>query len=238
MKKKVSIIIPAYNEENSIEKLLKLIKSIKLEKIGFSKEIICIDDGSTDKTSILIKKFKDVVYIKQKNSGKGAAVQKGISRSKGQLILVQDADLEYSPKDYIKLLKPFIKKKKIAVYGSRYFNKSLFSYNFFSKEKQSYLAYVFNFFLSGFFYIVFGKYYSDLLTGYKVYEKGFFKKLKIKTKGFETDHEITINLLKNDYKILEVPIKYTPRSKKEGKKINFFDAIKAIFLIIKMKFII
>ncbi len=233
----VSIIIPIYNEENSIKALLKKIESVELRALGFVKEIVCVDDGSTDNTASIIKKFKGVKYFKQRNQGKGAAVQKGIKKSKGKLILVQDADLEYDPSDYKKLLKPFVKKNKIAVYGSRYFNKSLFSFNFFEKEKQSFLAFIFNFFLSSYFFLLFGKYYTDLLTGYKVYEKSFFKKVNIKTKGFETDHEITINLIKKRYKILEVPIKYMPRTKKEGKKINFFDALKAIFVITKMKFL-
>jgi len=233
--KKVSIIIPAYNEENSIKALIKTIQSINLNKLGFSKEIVCVDDGSTDKTGEIIKKFSGVIYLKQKNQGKGAAVQRGIKKSKGELILVQDADLEYDPKDYKKLLKPFLKNNRIAVYGSRYYNKSIISFNFFGKNKQSFLAFFFNFFLSGYFFLLFNSYYTDLLTGYKVYEKSFFNKTKIKTKGFETDHEITINLIKKNYKILEVPIKYMPRTKKEGKKINFFDAIRAIFVITKMK---
>ena len=113
-----------------------------------------------------------------------------------------------------------------------------FSYSFKKDNKQSYLAFIFNFFLSLYFYILFGKYYSDLLTGYKVYERNFFKKIKVKTTGFETDHELTINLLKNGYDIIEVPVKYISRSKKEGKKINIFDAFKAIALITKMRFTI
>lgn len=234
---KVSIIIPAYNEGNFIEQLLKKIINVNLSSIGFKKEIILVDDGSLDNTKKIVKKFKKVKYLKQYNQGKGKAVQRGIKYSSGKIILVQDADLEYDPYDYPSLLKPFKLKKNIAVYGSRYLNKSIFSYSFKKKNKQNFLIYVFNFFLSFYFFILFKKYFSDLLTGYKVYEKDFFKKIKVKTKGFETDHELTIELLKKNYEIIEVPIKYNSRTKKEGKKINIFDAFKALILITKMRFL-
>ena len=238
MKKKLTIVIPAFNEAKYISNLVKKINAVNLSKLNFSKEIIFVDDGSTDDTKIIIKKFTNVRYFKQYNQGKGSAVQKGIKNASGSVVLVQDADLEYDPKDYPRLLKPFLVNKKIAVYGSRYLHKNIFSYKFKKDNKQSYLAYIFNFFLSFYFYILFGKYCSDLLTGYKVYERNFFKKIKVKTTGFETDHEITIKLLKNGYDIIEVPIKYNSRTKKEGKKINIFDAFKAIVLITKMRFTI
>lgn len=238
MKKKLTIVIPAFNEAKYIPNLLKKITAVNLARLNFSKEIILVDDGSTDETKRIVKKNKRIKYLKQYNQGKGSAVQKGIKNASGDVVLVQDADLEYDPKDYIKLLKPFLDNKKIAVYGSRYLNKNIFSYSFKKDNKQSYLAFIFNFILSLYFYILFGKYYSDLLTGYKVYERNFFKKIKVKTTGFETDHELTINLLKNGYDIIEVPVKYISRSKKEGKKINIFDAFKAIALITKMRFTI
>ena len=236
MKKKLSVVIPAFNEEKYIPNLIKKINAINLSTVNFSKEIIFVDDGSTDNTQEVIKKYKTVRYFKQSNQGKGSAVQRGIKNAVGSTVLVQDADLEYDPKDYLKMLKPFLIKRKIAVYGSRYINKNIFSYKFKKKNKQSYLAFIFNFFLSFYFYILFGRYYSDLLTGYKVYERNFFKKIQVKTKGFETDHELTVKLLQNGYDIIEVPIKYNSRSKKEGKKINIFDAIRAIVLITKMRF--
>lgn len=237
MKKKITIVIPAFNEAKYLPDLIKRISEVNLSKYNMSKEIVLVDDGSTDGTKKIIKKFKTIKYIKQSNKGKGRAVQKGIKTANGSIVLVQDADLEYDPKDYPKLVKPFLIKKKIAVYGSRYLKKNIFSYKFKKKNKQSYLAFIFNFFLSFYFYILFGKYYSDLLTGYKVYEKDFFNKTNIKTDGFETDHEITINLIKKGYDIIEVPVKYNSRTKKEGKKINIFDALKALALITKMRFV-
>ena len=127
-------------------------------------------------------------------------------------------------------------KKKIAVYGTRYKGYGKSSYNFFNYNRQYFGPIFFNFILSLYFFLLYGIFISDLLTGYKVYEKSFFHKMYIKSQGFEADHEITINLIKKKYKIIEVPIKYFPRTFGEGKKINFTDAIKAIFIITKMKF--
>ncbi len=231
MKTIVSVIIPIYNEERYIEKLIQEIKKIKLR--NFLLEIICVNDGSTDNTLIKLKKIKKIRIINQKNQGKGKAVQVGIKNAKGKLCLIQDADLEYSPKDYQKLLKPFLNEKKIAVYGSRFINKNnIFGLNLTNKNKQSFSSFFFNFVLSFIFFFKKKIFISDLLTGYKIYEKNFFKHVKIKTNGFETDHEITLKLLKLNYKIVEIPISFSPRSKKEGKKINFSDAIKAVKLII------
>ena len=238
MKKKLTIVIPAFNEAQYIPNLIKKISEVNLSKYNISKEVVLVDDGSTDGTKKIIKKFKTIKYIKQSNQGKGRAVQKGIKKASGSIVLIQDADLEYDPRDYSKLIKPFLTNKKIAVYGSRYLKKNIFSYKFKKKNKQSYLAFLFNFFLSFYFYILFGKYFSDLLTGYKVYEKDFFNKINIKTAGFETDHEITVNLIKKGYNIIEGPVKYNSRTKKEGKKINIFDAYKALALITKMRFTI
>ena len=235
--KNVSIIIPAFNEEKTIKKLLNKILSIDLSNINFTKEIIIVDDGSTDKTAEICSGYKNIKLIKQNNMGKGSAVQKGILHSNGDYILVQDADMEYDPFYYHKLLMPFVEKKNnIAVFGSRYLreDRSLIKKPF---KDQNIFAFFFNYFLSFLFLIVQGKFISDLLTGYKIYEKKFFNENKIYTKGFETDHEITVKLLKNQINIIEIPIKYYPRTKKEGKKISFKDAVKAVLAVIKYKFI-
>ena len=132
-------------------------------------------------------------------------------------------------------MKPFFLRKRIAVFGSRYLKKNIFSYNFFRPQKQNCLNFFFNFILSAYFFLFYKKYITDLLTGFKLYEKNFFYKNKINSTGFEADHEITIKLLKNNYNIVEIPIKYNPRTKSEGKKINIVDAFKALFIIAKMK---
>ena len=229
---KVSIIIPIFNEEKLIGKLLNKLKKIKLIN-NLKKEIICINDGSTDNTLNVLKKFKFIKIINQKNFGKGFAVQQGIRQASGKYIVIQDADLEYHPDDINKLLKKIISKTKAVVYGSRYKKIKILSKIF--TKNQSLSALIFNYILSFLFYVKKKIYISDLLTGYKVYHKKFFNFNKIISKGFEADHEITIKLLKAGYKIEEIPIKYSPRSKKEGKKINFKDAIKAIFVIYKLK---
>ena len=112
MKKKLTIVIPAFNEAQYIPNLLKKISKVNLSRYDISKEIVLVDDGSTDNTKRIVKKFKKIKYIKQTNQGKGKAVQKGIKKAKGSIVLVQDADLEYDPRDYSKLIKPFLTKKK------------------------------------------------------------------------------------------------------------------------------
>lgn len=124
-KNKVSIIIPIYNESKYIKDLIVKIKSIKLSKLNYKKEIIIVNDGSTDQTKNILSKIKGIVVLNQKNLGKGRAVQNGIKKAKGNLILVQDGDLEYDPNDYSKLLKPFTKKKHISVFGNRYYLKKI-----------------------------------------------------------------------------------------------------------------
>ncbi len=231
----VSIIIPAYNEENTIGILLEKVIKVNLSDINFQKEIIVIDDGSTDRTADICKEFKNIKLVKQNNKGKGDAVRNGIKNSSGDYILIQDADLEYDPNYYKNLLNPFVQNKEgISVFGSRYRNENMTLRKKPFKGQQI-LPFAFNNLLSLFFFILYGKYISDLLTGYKVYEKKFFDNNKIYTNGFETDHEITVKLIKNKIKIVEIPIKYYPRSKKEGKKITFLDAIKALMVITKYR---
>ena len=237
MSRIVSIIIPAYNEAKYIKDLISKINKINFSKINLKHEIIVVDDGSEDNTFEILSEIHGIKVIKQKNSGKGRAVQKGIELSCGDLILIQDADLEYDPEDFYKLLEPFRFKKKISVYGSRPMNifnkKSIFKDKHY---KQSYGPYFMNKLLCFFFKILFKVNLTDPLTGYKVYEKDFFLNEKIQSNGFEADHEITIKLLRSLYKIIEVPISYNPRTVKDGKKIRFIDAFIAFYVLIKFKF--
>ena len=238
MKKIVSIIIPSYNEALYLKKLINKINNLKFESIGFDYEIIIIDDGSTDNTKEIISSIKNIKYVYQKNYGKGNAVQTGIKISKGEYILIQDADLEYDPNDYYKLLEPFKTKSKISVFGSRPMKINNGTILFNDKHtKQNYSSYIMNKLLCVMFRFLFKVKLTDPLTGYKVYEKKFFLNNVIESNGFEADHEITIKLLKSNYKIFEVPINYNPRTIKEGKKINFSDALKALFILIKFRII-
>ncbi len=232
--KKLSIIIPIYNEEKNLKILLKKIDLIKLSKIKI--EIIAIDDGSTDASLLILKKFKKIKILTQKNQGKGKAVQLGISKSSGDYIIIQDGDLEYDPKDIIKMCKKINKSKKFSVYGSRYlpFAYDLVPKHYKGQNLSSYFANIIFIFL---FLILYGKLITDPLTGYKLYKRDFFRNNIIKSKGFEADHEISAKLIKQKYNIIEVPISYKPRTLAEGKKINFFDGLKALFTIIKYRFV-
>ena len=232
--KKLSIIIPIYNEEKNLKILLKKINLIKLSKIKI--EIIAVDDGSTDDSLFILKKFKKIKILTQKNQGKGKAVQLGISKSSGDYIIIQDGDLEYDPKDIIKMCKKINKSNHISIYGSRYlpFAYGLVPKHYNRQNLSSYLANIIFIFL---FFILYGKLITDPLTGYKLYKRDFFKNNIIKSKGFEADHEITAKLIKQKYNIIEVPIAYKPRTIAEGKKINFFDGLKALFTIIRYRFV-
>ena len=230
----LSIIIPSYNESNYLPKLINKIKSVKLDKKKFTLEIIVVDDGSTDNTQEVLSKIKDIKVIHQKNRGKGSAVQKGIEHSLGDYILIQDADLEYDPNDYPKLLEPIFGQEKIAIFGSR--PKKINNTNSFFKDKhikQGYAPYFMNKLLCFLFQVLYKIKLTDPLTGYKIYDKKFFQEHNIISNGFEADHEITLKLIKSDYKIIDIPINYNPRSKQEGKKINYIDGIKAIITLLK-----
>ena len=232
---KLSIIIPVFNEENFLDKLF-----IELVHYFNNKdtEVIIIDDGSTDNTKkTLIPFLKKINYIYQENQGKGRAVQNGIKQASGKWILIQDADLEYDPKDYIPMLKIAKNKKKIAIYGSRIkgrFNSNPLSLGRYPNQKIG--PWLANIVLSIVCFILFKVWISDTLTAYKLYPKSFFNDTKIQTNGFETDHEITAKLIKKGYSIDETAISYTPRSYEEGKKIKMRDGIIAIVTFIKYRF--
>lgn len=234
--KLLSIIVPAYNEENNIGPLLSKLKKLNFSKINFHKEIIVINDGSTDRTKSIIKSFEEIVIINQENKGKGSAVQTGIASSNGDYILIQDGDLEYDPNDIMTMCHHIKNFENICVYGSRY---KPFYFGLLPKfyKKQNISSYCANIVFMFLFYLFYQKIITDPLTGYKLYPKIFFNQNKIKSQGFEADHEITAKLIKQNYKIQEIPINYTPRTKIEGKKINFFDGIKALKTIIKYRFV-
>ena len=231
----LSIIVPAFNEENNIKKLIEKLLKLNLSNVDFKKEIIVINDGSTDKTGSIIEQYNEIIKLHQKNYGKGRAVQNGIKIAKGDFVLIQDGDLEYDPNDIITMCKKLRKDKTKSVYGSRYLP---LKYNIFPRinKDQSILPYLANIVFVIMFLIIYQKIITDPLTGYKLYPIDFFKKFEIFSNGFEADHEITAKLIKNNYVIEEVIVSYNPRTVQEGKKINFFDALKAIKTIIKYRF--
>jgi glycosyltransferase involved in cell wall biosynthesis len=217
---RLSIVIPAYNEERFIGTLLERIRAVDLRPHGIEKEIIVVDDRSTDGTAAVVGRFPDVkLHRHERNGGKGRAVRTGIERATGDYVLIQDADLEYDPQDYIPMLNALLAGGGDVVYGSRYTRGFLGS----KHSEQSWPAYVGGRSLSLAALVCTGKYLTDTVTALKLFPRALLSDLSLQSKGFELDHEITSKVLARGRRIVEVPIRYFPRSRKEGKKIGAKD---------------
>jgi len=227
---KLSIIIPAYNEEKTLKDLLN--KVIESDTRNVSKEIIIVDDCSTDNTKNILKNLKakniKVIYHK-KNIGKGEAIRTGISAVTGDIIIIQDADLEYDPNDYYSLIKPIIDKEALVIYGSRQLKKE-------NKKHSGYSFYFGGVVLTLITNLLYGIKITDEPTCYKVFRADILKNLNLKCKRFEFCPEVTAKVAKKGIKIYELPISYFPRHVKEGKKIRWKDGIEAIWTLIKYRF--
>lgn len=227
---KLSVVIPVYNEKNTIEKIVDLVKDVD----GIDKEIIIVDDASTDGSQDILKeiekKYPDIkVFYKDKNKGKGDTLKIGFKHTTGDYVIIQDADLEYDPQDYKKLLRALEEEKVDVIYGSRFSG---------SYEKMSTLHYFGNKFLTLVTNLLFGVMLTDMETCYKLMPGDFVRKLDIKSTRFEFEPEITAKILKAGLKIKEVPISYKGRASSEGKKlITWKDGFKAIYSLVKFKFI-
>lgn len=231
----ISVIIPVYNEKENILKIIKKVENVKIKK-----EIVIVDDYSIDGTRDLLKKIKNPdinIFYHKKNCGKGRAVRTGLSHAKGDIIIIQDADLEYDPNDYYSLIKPIQEGKTDVVYGSRYLKK--FDAKHFVKEGLFVVAihYVGNKLLTKITQILYNTNITDMETCYKVFKKDAIKDIKLRAKRFDLEPELTAKFLKRGYKICEVPISYKARGFKEGKKITWKDGIKALYYLIKYRFI-
>lgn len=232
---KLSIIVPVYNEERTIEEVLRRLNEERIP--GVEKEIIVVDDGSTDRTRDILKKSKVLKIFRHKiNQGKGAAVKTGIKNSTGEYIIIQDADLEYNPK-YIKyLLKPIFDKQAIVVYGTRI--NRMPNLNDEERTLQFLIHYFGNRILSLLASILYGQWITDIETGYKIFPRYALRSIKLNARGFELEPEITAKLLKNNYKILEIPIRTKPRGYDEGKKFNTIrDGFKTLLSLLKYRFV-
>tara|TARA_E500000178_G_scaffold351340_1_gene412211 strand:+ start:760 stop:1479 length:720 start_codon:yes stop_codon:yes gene_type:complete len=232
----LSIIIPCFNEKKTILKVINRIKRINKIK----KQIILIDDGSYDGTRKVINskisKKVDRIILHKKNYGKGAAIISSLKFIKGNIVIIQDADLEYSPSDYYKLLEPFSNKNVKVVYGSRVLgrkkNIKLFNFEEFSQNFRVFGNYV----LTKLSNFINNQNLTDVHTCYKVFRRNIFFKLKIKEQDFSFCPEVTTKLSKLSCDINEVPINYRGRDIKDGKKIRFKDAVKALLVILKYKY--
>lgn len=235
---KLSVIIPAYNEEKTIKQLISIVKNVNTKNV--KKEIIVVDDGSKDKTRKILAKIKGIRFIKhKKNQGKGAAIRTGIRYATGNIIIIQDADLEYDPNDYYKLIKPIIDGKSKVVYGSRFLSDIQKEKNidFLKRKHESayQLAYVGGRFLTFVANILYNAKITDEATCYKVFDAKLLKSLNLKCKKFEFCPEVTAKVRKKGYKILELPTSYRPRSFEEGKKINWKDGVQAVWTLVKYR---
>ena len=230
---KITIIVPIYNESKTIEQIVFKINQQK----KINKQIILIDDCSTDGTSKIIKekllKKVDLVKYKKKNAGKSAAIKSAVPKIKGDVVIIQDADLEYDPKDYAKLLRPIKLGLAKVVYGSRVLNKNRYKEPNFTSNFRVFA----NHFLTVFSNILYSQNLTDAHTCYKVIATNIFKKLNIREKRFGFCPEVTAQLSKKNINIVEVPISYRGRTFDDGKKISLKDAIRAIYVLIKYKFI-
>lgn len=231
--KLLSVVIPAFNEEKFIGKLLGLIQQVDLGDLGCKLEIIVVDDGSSDNTASVAQGFPQVtVDALARNCGKGEAVKKGISQANGDFIIIQDADLEYDPEDYTPMLEALLQPGVDAVYGSRYKHpdgrKGLAAWLRGRHKGQSWTAYLGGRSLSFAGYYFTGTYLTDTVTALKLFKRDVIRSLELTTTGFELDHEITSKILARGQHIVEVPIHYYPRSKAEGKKIGLKDWLTAV----------
>lgn len=227
---KVSIIIPVFNEKDTLKLILEKIESSSFANL--EKELIFVDDKSTDGSSEILKGFetKYKVVYHEKNQGKGAAIRTAIQHTTGDYIVIQDADLEYSPEDYDKLLPFLINDEADVVYGSRFKNKENRK-NFLLKSRLA------NEFLTFLTNLLYGTKLTDMETCYKAFKSEYLKKINIKSERFNFEPEITAKLAKQKLRFKEAAISYNGRDYAEGKKIGWRDGVSAIIALIKFRFV-
>ena len=223
----LSVVIPAYNEEHFLSEVIR-----RVTEVPYEKEIIVVDDASADGTRGLLERLKNdgtydglKVVFHQKNAGKGAAVRSGIEIASGDIIIIQDADLEYDPNDYPTLLAPILEGKADVVYGSRFLggpHRVLYFWHYVGNMVVTLLSNVFS-----------DLNLSDMETGYKVFRRSVFSDITIESNRFGFEPEITAKVARSGFRVYEVPISYHGRSYTEGKKITWKDGIKALFTIVK-----
>jgi len=224
---KLSVVIPVYNEKKTLNELI-----LRVEAVSIDKEVIIIDDASTDGTRDLLKKYEkkegfEVIY-RPKNKGKGAALRAGFEIVKGEVIIIQDADLEYNPKDFHVLLEPIFDKRADVVYGSRFLGGShrvLFFWHYIANKFLTTLSNMFT-----------NINLTDMETGYKAFRREVIESISLKSNRFGFEPEFTMKVAQRKFVIYEVPISYDGRDYSEGKKINWKDGVAALWFILRFRF--
>ncbi len=223
----LTVIIPVYNEAKNIKEIIKRVQATRL-----AKEIIVVDDGSQDGTRDVLKKLdgkkKVRVILHEKNQGKGAAVVTGMKAAQGDVLLIQDADLEYDPRDYPALLQPINEDIADIVYGSRFLGGAHRVTMFWHQVANKILTFMTN--------ILYDSILTDMETGYKVFRREVIEGMKIRSKRFNFEPEFTAKILKRKYRIFEVPITFNPRDYEDGKKIGLKDAFEAVIALLRYRF--
>jgi glycosyltransferase involved in cell wall biosynthesis len=222
---KLSVVVPVYNEEKTVAEIIKRVQSVHL-----ADEIIVVDDGSSDGTAAILKGITGIRALSHpKNRGKGAAVRTGIEAALGDLILIQDADLEYDPRDIPALIKPIEEGLADVVYGSRFLGGPRRPTMFWHMVANKLLTFITN--------ILYNNILTDMETGYKLFRSEVLKGIRIKSNNFDFEPEITAKLLKRKVRIFEVPILFNPRDYSDGKKIGLKDAFEALWALLKYRFV-
>ncbi|MCM1003759.1 MAG: glycosyltransferase family 2 protein [Candidatus Gastranaerophilales bacterium] len=223
--RKISILIPVYNEKDSLLELLKRVESVDF---GLEKEIILVDDFSTDGTQELYPQIPHKIIYHPFNQGKGAALRTGLKEVTGDIVIIQDADLEYNPEDYIPLVEYIKNDQADVVYGSRFADKR-------NKGNFLFLSLIANLTLTLMTQALFGTRITDMETCYKAFKTEIIKDIEIKSNRFDFEPEITAKVFKKKVRFHEFPISYNARTNDEGKKIGWKDGVQAIFALIKFR---